>query len=524
MSFLPIVHRELRTASRRKGTYLLRWWTALVAIVVNFFGLMIGGIAGGRGGIGDSLFSFLTGYTFVLCLLAGVLFTADTLSEEKREGTLGLLFLTDLRGYDVVIGKFFASSLNSFYGLMALLPITALPMLLGGVTPGEFWRVALALVNALFFSLAAGIGFSAFMRDSKRVMTLTLLFLVALCAGVPLLTQAALKLGAPQPLLLLGWFSPFTAFSNARELSYLAKPGDFWWSLLDSHLFGWAFIAISSVALPRIWQERGREEWGGTFGRWLRAAKRSPQRRARARAILLPRNPVLWLLNEEGRIGWAVWAVVGAWIFTTLALSFFEPSASVAAMTSAYVVIPFGFLLKTFFAFQACRFFSEGRRNGALELLLCTPLTNQDILRGQSRALWRNFLPALIVFLIFLFAPTVIQLIRGLISADLDIFGRAIPGAILGGVYCVRFTADLFAISWVGAWLALSMKKPQLAPARTVLTVLLLPSLLCYLDIIPNLILMAWSLSRLQVDLRWLLGQQYEMPTTVLPTLPPRIR
>ena len=29
--------------------------------------------------------------------------TADSLSAEKREGTLGLLFLTDLRGYDVVL-------------------------------------------------------------------------------------------------------------------------------------------------------------------------------------------------------------------------------------------------------------------------------------------------------------------------------------------------------------------------------------------------------------------------------------
>ena len=31
--------------------------------------------------------------------------TADCLSEEKREGTLGLLFLTDLRGYDIVVSS-----------------------------------------------------------------------------------------------------------------------------------------------------------------------------------------------------------------------------------------------------------------------------------------------------------------------------------------------------------------------------------------------------------------------------------
>src|SRR5215469_11630653 len=103
------------------------------------------------------MFSVLTFYAFGLCLLAGVFFTAHSLTEEKREGTLGLLFLTDLKGYDVVLGKFAAVSLNAFYALLALMPMTALPLLLGGVTGAEFWRMALALINALFFSLAAGI-------------------------------------------------------------------------------------------------------------------------------------------------------------------------------------------------------------------------------------------------------------------------------------------------------------------------------------------------------------------------------
>ena len=71
------------------------------------------------------------------CLLSGVWFTADCLSEEKREGTLGLLFLTDLKGYDVVLGKLVATSLNGLYAVLAAVPILALPLLMGGVAPGE---------------------------------------------------------------------------------------------------------------------------------------------------------------------------------------------------------------------------------------------------------------------------------------------------------------------------------------------------------------------------------------------------
>src|SRR5438094_2612698 len=106
-------------------------------------------LARGRGSLGHPLFTYLTGYAFGLCLFPGVFLTADCLSEEKREGTLGLLFLTDLKGYDVVLGKLMATSLNAFYGLLAIFPLLALPLLLGGVSLWEFCRVMLALVNTL---------------------------------------------------------------------------------------------------------------------------------------------------------------------------------------------------------------------------------------------------------------------------------------------------------------------------------------------------------------------------------------
>src|SRR5437762_6345486 len=64
---------------------------------------------------GRYLFRALFGFAFVYCLFIGARLTADCLSEEKRDGTLGLLFLTDLKGYDVVFGKLAATSVNSIY-------------------------------------------------------------------------------------------------------------------------------------------------------------------------------------------------------------------------------------------------------------------------------------------------------------------------------------------------------------------------------------------------------------------------
>ena len=200
MTFLPIVVRELRVAARRKSTYRMRTWTVVVALAVGFFSFFPVLLMRGPGSVGKPFYTNFTGLAFGICLLAGALLTADCLSEEKRDGTLGLLFLTDLKGYDVVLGKFMAMSLNAIYGLLAVLPITGLSLLLGGLTGGEFWRMTLALLNALFFSLATGILVSAIGRDSQRVVGGTLCVVVLIGGGLPALVKAGLAPSGSGPL------------------------------------------------------------------------------------------------------------------------------------------------------------------------------------------------------------------------------------------------------------------------------------------------------------------------------------
>src|SRR5262245_32512491 len=126
MTFLPIVTRELRVASRRRSTYWLRSGATLVVILLGtwLFLLMQTGPQQERSAY---LFGTLTGSAVLYALLSGVRATADCLSEEKREGTLGLLFLTDLKGYDVVLGKLMANSVNAIYSVVAVVPVLAIP-------------------------------------------------------------------------------------------------------------------------------------------------------------------------------------------------------------------------------------------------------------------------------------------------------------------------------------------------------------------------------------------------------------
>src|SRR6059036_956890 len=167
MTFLPIVGRELRVTARRRGTYWNRALSALAAILI-FGGALIFEAQAPPKELGKHVFDILSGLFLLSSLAAGIRYTADCLSAEKREGTLGFLFLTDLKSYDVVLGKLAATSLNGVFGLLALMPVLAIPILLGGVTLGDLVRLGVVLLNCLFFALSLAMFVSALSWQERK--------------------------------------------------------------------------------------------------------------------------------------------------------------------------------------------------------------------------------------------------------------------------------------------------------------------------------------------------------------------
>ena len=168
MTLLPIVVRELRVAARRKSTYRARFWTAFSSVSFGTYLVYVSGAVMGYAN-GTMVFDSLVVLCFWACLALSAN-TNDCISEEKREGTLGLLFLTDLKGHDIALGKLFSVSLISFYCLLGVLPIVAMSLLFGGITAVEFWEVALALLNVFFFSQCVGLLVSTF-GQKRRTTT-----------------------------------------------------------------------------------------------------------------------------------------------------------------------------------------------------------------------------------------------------------------------------------------------------------------------------------------------------------------
>ena len=519
MTFLPIVERELREGARRPATRYIRLGIAALALAIGLFQLaflpffMGFGRTSGSGG-----FLVMTGYAFLLCVLAGVFVTADCLSEEKREGTLGLLFLTDLRGYDVVLGKLAAQFIHLGYALIAIIPAAALPLLFGGVTGGEVWRISLALLNLLFFALAAGVLASTVCRQAGFAMALAAGLLAFFCLGVPLL-QGLAELAAFNHWF--GWLSPTQAYVRALDARFLAAPGRYWIALGGSHLLGWLFIALASWRLPWSWQDRPARS-APTDSVLAHLTGTARDSRTRRRRELLDQNPWLWLIGERRGIKLMMTALTAVWggVVGLFALVNVE-SAGSALLMGGYFYL---FVTKILFATQACRFFVETRRAGAFELLLATPIRSEQLVAAQWTALRRAFGPALIaagliclgyVALLIgtqLTGPANQRSLEGLLSITM-IFG------LLGGL--VQFL-DFIALGYVGMWLALTMRKPHLASGATILFILLLPfitlSCAAFVGFILDVILIAVFSSKLNTDLRQvLLAQSTRSPDLTSP-------
>src|SRR5205807_212726 len=156
-------------------------------------------------------FSAFSAITLFYCLAVGTARTADCLSSEKREGTMGLLFLTNLNGPEIIGGKLCSSAVAAAYGLFAIFPLLALQMLIGGITLSHFWRTVLALVDAIFFSVAAGfLASSVCVRQFTAIASATGLALF-FSAGLMALVAAARAL--PGTTVFKAWADRFGLFS-----------------------------------------------------------------------------------------------------------------------------------------------------------------------------------------------------------------------------------------------------------------------------------------------------------------------
>ena len=473
MTFLPIVERELRVAARQRRTYRMRAVAAALVIVLWLLLMLAVQRSMFVPRLGQLLLHAMGIPALAFCLFAGVFLTADCLSSEKREGTLGFLFLTDLKGFDVVLGKLAATSLHAIYGLLAIFPVMGLSLLLGGVSSAEFTRIILVLLVTLFLSLAIGLFVSAISFEAREAMSVSfglIVFVAGVFPAVWWYQSAVLGVTFLDRLLLLP--SPGFAFLKGFDSAFASASGrqDFWMSLLTMTAMGAGLLALTGFILPRLWQQQASilRRWTDRGGSQNHVAGR----RRNVLRSLLEQNPFYWLVSRRGPLTSGAWTLAG--ILFLLWLGFFcsgfaasRPAPFVVSLFTAYALHLF---LKCQIAVEASRRFSEDRLSGAVELLLVTPLAPDKILQGQWRRLIDCFKGPLC--LAILINVGMICLVNWSEPLRMSAKDRGIfTGMFLGGI--VALLLDFVVLGWVGMWLGLRGKRHHLAVLGTLGRVML---------------------------------------------------
>ena len=409
MTLVPIIERELRASARHAFTYYLRAAGVTVALVVSlWFGLMhgFGSTMGGR------LFRSLHSTLFCAIWVLVPIMTADCISRERREGTLGLLFMTPLTGADVVIAKGFAHGLRALSLLLAVLPVLTIPFLIGGVSGVEAIMSALIDLGAMCWALSAGLLASASSRVRMRALITAALcaifffFLVELLVGWRLSLAVSVAPSVMWPsesslafLLGLGFETSAMGAGVVPGFAKVISTAQMLRAMVE--VSGLSFFALVLVLLiagrkTRLaWQDESPSAWKLWLNKvfctpviWLSLLKRWMRHK-------IERNPIGWLEQRT----WSGRLVTWGWLAVIIALysailgdrNFFN---SYRAMQLWLAWLMCGSL-----AMSAAGSFRRERESGVLELLLVSPLHEEQIILGRLAGLWGQFLPSFALLL-----------------------------------------------------------------------------------------------------------------------------
>ena len=327
----PVITRELRAEARQRFTYWLRVLGAAIMLLATFALLLGNGYnfsEGNRVFVLQHLFLFCTVWILVPFLVS------DSISREKREGTIGLLFLTPLSARDIVVAKSLAHGVRAFSLWLAVVPILTLPFLIGGVSWREVLFSAGILFNSFIWAIAAGLLASSRSKSWMRALLLASILAFVCFLGFILLNDWILQ---EMSNGTLGWRglnnstfgdwaedSFFMATGMGQTWTYLFSTGPgrpqpqlflaLGYTTTCSLLGFWIILRRAARNLQRTWQEGPPSAgqvwfnhhlctpvfWLGFFKGWMRRK--------------LERNPVGWLEQRT----WSSRITTWAWLAVTI--------------------------------------------------------------------------------------------------------------------------------------------------------------------------------------------------------------
>lgn len=338
---------------------------------------------------------------------------SDSLSRERRDGTLPLLALTPLRPLDVVLAKAFVHGLRAFTLWAAVIPVVVIPLMLGGVSRWDLVLSGLVQLASLIFALGAGMVASSFCKGFVRAQALTAILAFCLALTLAMFLGLAVLSALRGPWLpddfweLMGWLTAAGfelavapgATANWR-LGLMRGFGPRFETFLALGMGVLCIVVLFTLLRVAAWRVRRswREDTKSARVMWLEERFCRPmffrEQLKRWMKYGLQRNPIGWLEYRtwNGRLVLWSWMAVVISIYSYMMLNFNLFMNGFAALQAFLATLLAGSM-----AFSAAGSFRRERETGVLELLLISPLNEQSIILGRLRGLWTQFAPALIL-------------------------------------------------------------------------------------------------------------------------------
>jgi ABC-type Na+ efflux pump permease subunit len=405
----PIFVREWLTVPRRARHYVVRaaylgllWVLGLTAWQVTV-GWSQSATLGDNARFGLLLFQVFTVVQLILLPFFAGLSAASAISQEKDRRTFLLLLLTDLRSYEIVLGKLLGSLLQIGMLLLAMVPVLGFMVLMGGVAPEQVTQATVILAATALAAGAVGNLVALWREKTFQALALTVLFLVLYLCVV-----RALPVVVPSIAGLLGagsgwhveswqdWLDPKLALDSVLEPELYAG------SMVSPAYTFALFMLLLSVAL-NVWAILRLRVWNPSGEPIMqRERPEEEEEKDRARAHAAPgiarevwSNPILWREIRTRAYGRRPLLVKLAYVLVLGLICYYAlapvwQTGSAAAVRGQGVVpaaaqglVPVAVLSLLLVSAQAVTAITSERDGGALDLLLVTDLTPKEFIFGK---------------------------------------------------------------------------------------------------------------------------------------------
>jgi ABC-type transport system involved in multi-copper enzyme maturation permease subunit len=418
----PIFNREWLTVPRRASHYVLRaaYYGLLWVLGLTAWQALVGwsrpATLGDNAHFGLFLFHVFTLVQLVLLLFFAALTAASAIAQEKDRRTFVLLLMTDLRSYEIVLGKLLGSLLQIVLLLIGMVPVLALLLLLGGIAPAQVGQAGLVIAATALAAGSLGTVVALWREKTFQVLALTVLFLVLyLCVVQALPAAAGWLAGSPSAGTAAEtwqqWLGPYQALQSVLESAGELETG-------LTPAYGFALVMVGFSVLLNVWGILRLRVWNPSGEPIMqREQPQGEEEKDRAKAHAAPgmarqvwANPILWRemrTRAYGRrpllVKLSYFLVLG--LICAYALAPLWASAHPGPFAAAYGLVPVGILSFLLISAQAVTAITSERDTGALDLLLVTDLTPNEFIFGKLWGILYNtkeyLLPPLILAVVY---------------------------------------------------------------------------------------------------------------------------